>query len=220
MSDLLIIVRQWLVNGDNSRIRKYAEQKASILSILTALTYDLDLLVSWRAVEALGIAAGVVGQRDPEYVRGHLRRLMWLLNDESGGIGWRAPEAIGEIIRSDPVSYAEFIPLLISILELEAEDAGRFSAGTLWAIGRLSEVVPKSIGSAIPLVIPLLGDLDPQVRGMAVWCLDRLDTARLIPEIEPLKKDLGAVILFRDGQIQHTTVAQLACGATGHPVSP
>ncbi len=73
-----------------------------VLSYLTALTYDPDPTVAQQAVLALDMAAGAVSDIAPEFVRGHLRRLFWLLNDESGGIGWRAAEAIGEILRARP----------------------------------------------------------------------------------------------------------------------
>ena len=35
---------------------------------------------------------------DMEAARVIMRRLMWNLNDESGGIGWGSPEAMGEIL--------------------------------------------------------------------------------------------------------------------------
>ena len=80
-------LRDWLANQDYEAIAGLAGRKRRVLSFLTALTYDHDPLISWRAVEAMGLAAGRISDEDPEYVRVHLRRLMWLLNDESGGIG-------------------------------------------------------------------------------------------------------------------------------------
>lgn len=38
-------------------IVELAERKGRALSLLTALTYDLDPLISWRAFEAVGLAA-------------------------------------------------------------------------------------------------------------------------------------------------------------------
>ena len=38
-------------------IVELAERKGHVLSLFTALTYDLDPLISWRAFEALGLAA-------------------------------------------------------------------------------------------------------------------------------------------------------------------
>ena len=109
-------LRNLLFEADFPAIIEIAGKHRRTLSFLTALTYDQDRLISWRAVEAIGLAASRIANTDPEYVRVHLRRMIWLLNDESGGIGWRAPEAIGEIIYHHPDLFAEFIPILIYLL--------------------------------------------------------------------------------------------------------
>ncbi|MBW2196206.1 MAG: HEAT repeat domain-containing protein, partial [Deltaproteobacteria bacterium] len=54
----------------------------------------------WRAVTAMGAVVANLAEQDMESARVIMRRLMWSLNDESGGIGWGAPEAMGEIIAS------------------------------------------------------------------------------------------------------------------------
>ena len=87
---------------------------------------------------ASGLAVRIIARRDPEYIRNYLLRLFWLINNESGGIGWRAPELIGEILYHCP-QFSQFFPMLISLLDLE-EDAPRFRVGTLWAIGRVAQV--------------------------------------------------------------------------------
>ncbi|MCX7670289.1 MAG: hypothetical protein N2439_09480 [Anaerolineae bacterium] len=125
--------------NDLAGIVQMAGQERRILSYLTALTYDPEPTIAGRAVQALGAAAGTIADTDAEFVRGHLRRLFWLLNDESGGIGWRAAEAIGEIIRARPEQFAEFIPNLIGLLDLEPEDAERFQPGILRGIMRVAE---------------------------------------------------------------------------------
>jgi hypothetical protein len=206
-------LRDCLANQDYKAILELAGRKRRVLSFLTALTYDPDPLISWRAVEAMGLAAGRVSDDDPEYVRGHLRRLMWLLNDESGGIGWRAPEMMGEIIRSRPERFAEFVPIIISILDMEEEDAIRFRAGALWAIGRLAQVMPEAVQAAIPRIIPCLADLNPQTRGMAVWCLGQLGAPKPMIDREALLEDKGPVDFFADGQLVCAHVGQLARAA-------
>lgn len=213
-------LRDGLANQDYDDIVELAGSRRRVLSFLTALTYDLDPLISWRAVEVVGLAAGRISDEDPEYVRVHLRRLMWLLNDESGGIGWRAPEMMGEITRSRPERFAEFVPIVISILDLEEEDAVRFRAGTLWAIGRLGQVMPDAVQSAIPWIMPCLNDPDAQTRGMAVWCLEQLDAPRHLASHKALLEDESPVELYLDGQIVHTQVGALACAALQSKRSP
>lgn len=165
-------VRELLVGGFLAEVSLLARRERRVLSYLTGLTYDADPLVAERAVQALGQAAGAVSDDDPEFVRGHVRRLFWLLNDESGGIGWRAAEMIGEIIRSRPDRFAEFIPNLVWLLDLEAEDAPRFRAGILQGIRRVAEVVDLSGRADLRgFLAALVGDPDPALRALAQECL-------------------------------------------------
>ena len=147
----LTILRQWLLDANYAPILEIAENKKSILSQLTALTYEDDATISGNAIEASGLAARIIAGREPEYVRNYLLRLFWLINDESGGICWRAPELIGEILYHCP-QFSQFFPMLISLLDLEEEDAPRFRAGTLWAIGRVAQVERDAMLPALPRV--------------------------------------------------------------------
>lgn len=200
----------WLHAGDFAKIEERAAEQKRILSTLTGLTYDPDALIGWRAVQALGMAARVVADKDAEYVRVHLRRLSWLVNDESGGIGWRAPEAMGEILARSPAGFEEFIPPLFHLLELEEEDAGRFRAGVLWAIGRVCSVRPEHFPPIRMLVLACLDDPDTQARGMALWALYNAAPAGMIPHIQKHLDDTGLVELYQDGELRSTSVAELA----------
>jgi len=44
-------------------------------------------------------------EKEMESARVIMRRLMWSLNDESGDIGWGAPEAMAEIIACHFIPY-------------------------------------------------------------------------------------------------------------------
>jgi hypothetical protein len=206
-------LRTWLAAGRYEALIELAGRKKRILSWLTALTYDRDPLIGWRAVEAIGLAASRIAAADPEFVRNHLRRLLWLLNDESGGIGWRAPQAIGEILRNQPQCFAEFVPLLISLLDMMEEDAVRFRPGILWAIGRLGPVLPDAVESSIPLIVSCLRDANAQTRGLAAWCLGQLGAIQNVPHLESLLKDESLVDLYVGGQLVRKSVAQLVCEA-------
>jgi hypothetical protein len=197
-----------LVNENYESVVELAGRKKRVLSFLTALTYDSDPLINWRAVEAIGLAAGRIADDDPEFVRIHLRRLQWLLNDESGGIGWRAPEAMGEIIRNRPEQFAEFVSIVISLLDMEEEDVGKFRPGILWAIGRLGQVIPDVVKPAIPWIVPCLNNPDSQTRGMAVWCLGQLNAAKHLSH-NVLLKDESPVDVYLDGQLVRKSVSQL-----------
>jgi hypothetical protein len=185
-------------------------RKKRVLGSLVASTYDADPRISWRAIEALGVAASRVAEDDPDHIRQLLRRLLWLINDESGGICWRAPEAMAEILRRQPTLYADYIPIVTLLLvNLEEEDLERFRAGVLRAIGRLGALARDSFQDVAPAVASALIDSDPQVRGMAVWCLHEVGRADLLAGRLDLIADEDPVDLYEDGILTRTTVSQL-----------
>lgn len=174
MSEDLSILRQWLLEEDYLSIQDFARRKKRILSLLTALTYDEEQVVCERAIRATGLVAEVIAKRDTEHIRNYLLRLFWLVNDESGGIGWRVPELIGEILFHCP-TFDQFFPMLISFLDLEAEDAPRFRIGTLWAIGRIAQADREAMQPALPRVQEfILNEEDADTKQMAVWCMQRI----------------------------------------------
>jgi methylated-DNA-[protein]-cysteine S-methyltransferase len=174
MSEELSMLRQWLKEKDYPSILELARNKKRSLSLLTALTYDKELLVRDNAIQAIGLAAKIIAERDPEFVRNYLLRLFWLVNDESGGIAWRAPEMIGEILYNCP-GFEQFFPMLISLLDLENEDAPRFRVGTLWAIGRVAQVNRQAMLPALPYVQTFtIENENTDTKEMAVWCEKQL----------------------------------------------
>jgi len=180
------------------------------MATLVSLTYDADPQISWRAVEAVGTAASRVAEDDPDQVREHLRRLLWLMSEESGAICWHAPEAMAEIVRHQPRIFADYIPIVVSLVEsLAEEDLGHFRAGALRAIGRLGALAGDHVREVTPAVTSALGDSDPQVRGMAVWCLNEIGSAELLADRPELLSDEEPVDLYEDGKLVRTAVSHL-----------
>jgi len=198
---------------DTARIEEIADlagRQRRVLGSLVSLTFDLDPLIAWRAVEAMGAAAARIADDDPEYVREHLRRLRWLISDESGGICWRAPEAMAEIIRRRPRLFLEHIPIVVYLLRVMAEeDLVRFRAGILWAIGRLGDLAASEVEAVLPSIAACLDDSDPQVRGMAVWCLVQCRRAEPLKARSDLLSDEGTAVLYLDGHLLNRSVAEL-----------
>jgi len=205
------ILKQLLADGRLEEVARLAEERAGVLGALVPLTFDPDPLRAWRAVEAMGLAAARIATTSPAAVREHLRRLMWLMTEESGGLCWRAPEAMAEIIRRCPGGYADYIPIVVNLLaEMAEEDLAHFRAAVLWAIGRLGPLVGGEITGVLPQVTAALGHPDAQVRGMAVWALLECGLSDVVRASEVLALDDGSVELYEDGNLAHTTVAALA----------
>ena len=89
------------------------------------------------------------------------------------------------------------------------EDLEHFRAGILWAIGRLGPVAEKQIDIVVPTIRDCLDHPDPQVRGMAVWCLTQCRRQHLLEAREDLFSDNAPVMIYADGQFDDTTVGQL-----------
>jgi len=203
-------VRQLLEQRDMEEIASIAESKRRALGILTSLTFDQDPQIAWRAVEAMGLAASRIAEREPRSVRNHLRRLLWLISEESGGVCWRAPEAIAEIVHHKPKLFKRYARIVVFLLhEMAEEDLVHFRQGILWAIGRLGAAAADHVEPVLPTILAALDDPDPQVRGMAAWCLGELGEAKRLASRPELLTDGGKVDLYEDGLLSQTTVGEL-----------
>ena len=67
--------------------------------------------------------------------------------------------------------------MLISLLDLEEEDAPRFRAGTLWAIGRVAQVEREAMKPALSHIQNYLSSnkcTDQGERDKAIWCVKQI----------------------------------------------
>jgi hypothetical protein len=204
-------LRAWLADRNLDAVAAAAATSTRVLGALIPLTYERDPLLAWRAIEAMGAAAERVAARDLGAVREHLRRLNWLITEESGGICWRAPEAMAEIVARLPEAYPEFIPIVVHLLvETAEEDLRHFRVGMLWAIGRLGPVGAAHVTDVVPAMTACLSHADSQVRGMAAWALSRVGRGDVVAALGQLVLDDGAVELYDGGRVVRTSVAVLA----------
>jgi hypothetical protein len=199
------VARRLLWDFDLEAIRGWAAAEQRAVRTLQSLLYDEDELVRWRAVEALGLVAAVRARGGLEPVRELLRRTLWLMNDESGGLLWHGPQVIGAVLANVPSLCSEFTPIVASFLE---EDP--FRVGTRWAMWRLAEVRPDlPAGVAVALTVSL-ADRDPAVRGHAALAL----LAARGDDLEALARDAARLTVFdhRTGTLRATTVGAAARG--------
>lgn len=203
-------LRELLVERRLEELVALASERTRVLGDLVALTYDADSQIAWRAVEAMGLAAARIAATDPERVRDHLRRLLWTLREEAGAICWRAPEAMGEIVRVCAPAFSEYAPIVVHLLvDAADEDLEHFRSGMLWAIGRLGLFATAHLTDVLPAMIAALDHSDAQVRGMAVWALRRVGHVAPLTQRDELLVDPGIVELYEDGVLTRRTVAEL-----------
>jgi HEAT repeat protein len=204
-------VRDLLADKRFDDVARLAGKRKRVLGVLVSLTYDTDALIAWRAVEATGLAAARIAETNPEFARSHLRRLHWLLSEESGSICRHAPQAMAEIVVRRPDLFGEYGPIVVSLLTDMAEEdlASGFRPAVLWAIGRIAPVLGDEIEPVVQLIAASLDDPDPQVRGTAVWCLLQAGMRDVLAERPALLADDGEVELYGDGRFERTTVGAL-----------
>jgi HEAT repeat protein len=181
--------------------------------LISALCSE-DEEVKWHAVTATGWLLADLAGRDPEAARNILRRMIWSLNEESGGIGWGLPEAMGETLARNENLAREFAAILVSYIHpeenfLEFEPLQR---GALWAIGRLAEAFPFLLTplKAGAFLLPFLESRDPAVRGNAIQALGLLGDEQSLPRLKDLLRDREVVRLYREGKFMSIRTGELA----------
>jgi hypothetical protein len=197
-------------------IAELASAHRCIFGTLVSLTFDPEARVAWRAVEALGVACARVADHDPQFAREQLRRLLWLITEESGGICWRAPEAMAEIVSNRPELFGEYVPIIAHLLlETAEEDLEQFRPGMLWAVGRLGVSARAAAPDVIASIAASLARPDPPSRAMAAWCLGRLGETELLARRRELLTDAAPVELYEEGHLRRMTVASITAAALG-----
>jgi len=203
-------VRDLLVAGKLEAVAELATERRRVLGGLIALTYDPDLQVVWRAIEAMGMSVDEVARSDKAYAKEHMRRLYWLITEEAGAVFWRAPECMAECCVRRPTLFKSHVPIAFHLVEtLEEEDLEHFRPGTLWAIGRLIAVAGEDLHAVLPLVVEALDRPDPQARGMAVWCLGEVGETGVLAGRSDLMEDQGSVFLYRDRIVEEIAIGRL-----------
>lgn len=198
-----------LAADDLEALKALALGGQGIIRTLVSLLYSPDEELRWKAITALGEVSAAVAEVNSERILDLIRRLFWTLNDESGGIGWYVPEAVGEVLYRVPRFAATFGPPLATHVE-----TAPYGPGVLWAIGRLSEVDHALFGFILPTVRRLLDDANPAVRGRAAWCLGRLKDAGAASRLSELAgRDAAGVDVFEEGRLRRATVGELAAEA-------
>jgi hypothetical protein len=120
---------------------------AQLTSHLFSYFYNKDELIKFRSVTAMGELTARIADNGLENARIILRRIMWNLNDESGGIGWGSPEAMGEILSKSPALAREFKSILFSYLDHRGNNIEHemLQRGVLWGIGTYLDAAPNDL---------------------------------------------------------------------------
>ncbi len=188
-----------------------------VINPLLMFLYHPEETMKWRAVSALGWAVSTLADENMESARVIMRRLMWNLNSESGGIGWGSAEAMGEIMACHKRLADEYAAILLSYIG-EGEsfiENTHLQKGVLWGLGRLTSVRPSAVKEGAPRLIPFLRAEDTALRGLAAWVAQKLGDKRTSPLLEQLAKDTEVTQIHIDNHPVRCRIADLARGVVG-----
>ena len=168
-------VRSLLAEHRREQWRAWAAEAKNPLTTLSALLFDADELLRWRAIEAIGIVSAMEAEKNVDPVRRLITHNFWMMNDESGNVGWYAAETIGEILVNIPSLIDEFAPRLPAYFIEEP-----FERGAFWAVARVAEVRPEVFADQVDRLIEFTSDQDAWIRAHSLRALSRVapDTAR------------------------------------------
>jgi len=183
-----------------------------VINPLFSFLYHAEDLVRWHAVSAMGLVTAELSENEMESARIIMRRLIWNLNDESGGIGWGSPEAMGDILARSPKLAREFAKILVSYSlphgnYLEHEVLQR---GLLWGLNRLSEADPQTTHDATPHVRKFLNSKDPYHLGLAVCYAASVQDTKALPQIEQLTRNQTIITHYKRLRVTQVTIRDLA----------
>ena len=188
------------------------ESPKKVVNALFPLLYSQDETIKWRAVTAMGLFVRDMAQKDIESARNVVRRLMWNLNDESGGIGWGSPEAMGEILSRHEGLAKEFAPILLSYADKDGNylELPMLQRGLLWGISRFSEVRPNVVMGSKSHFFPYLQSKDAAVRGHAARIVGLIGAAEDGNRLLALSKDDADYTTFVDDRCVRRLVSETA----------
>jgi hypothetical protein len=183
-----------------------------VINPLFSFLCSMDPQIRWRAIQAIGAVVPNIAREDMESARVIMRRMIWNLNDESGGIGWGMPEAMGEVMAQHEGLAREYVMILKSYIRtdgnyLEHEPLQR---GVLWGLGRLAQERPELVKTVIPHVQPFLSSEDAVLRGLAVWTLGFFGGDQVGGVLGELESDDTEVTLFLNGTERTYRISELA----------
>lgn len=171
-------------------------------------------LLRWRAVSGMGVVVSRLAETHMESARVVMRRLMWTLNDESGGIGWGAPEAMGEITALHDSLANEFAHILVSYIRPDGNflEHPILQRGLLWGLGRLAHERPALTADAVPFVRAFLASTDACHRGYAAWFMGAFVDDTADPDLPRMANDDARFPFYRAGILKEVTVADAVRG--------
>jgi hypothetical protein len=183
-----------------------------VINPLLSFLCSMEPQIKWRTITAIGVVVANLAREDMESARVIMRRMIWNLNDESGGIGWGMPEAMGEIMSRHQGLALEYANILTSYVREDGNflEHPPLQRGVLWGLGRLAQTRPELLNDVASHLHPFLTSKDATLRALAVWTMGLLGGGQSESSLETLLEDEAEVTIYLKGTQQVCRVGDLA----------
>ncbi|WP_415719112.1 DVU0298 family protein [Maridesulfovibrio sp.] len=194
-------------------------EKHSMQALVAPLFASLcapAVIVRWHGITCFGKVISRMVKEDTARARIVMRRIMWMLNEESGGCAWGVPEAMGEISAVNETMAAEYGKILLSYSHEDEEGPENFLEfptllrGAVWGVARLAQDRPQIAAQATKDMIRFLSYPDPVIQGSACWALGGLKAVESVKKLEALTDNDTVIDIYKDSSLQSVTVGRLA----------
>ena len=213
-----------LLRQDNlSEIRRQLLDlpQKNLLNPLFSCLCHTEERVRWHSVSSFGFIVPKIGEKDLEQARTVMRRFLWMLNDESGGIGWGVPEAMAEVMHHSLPLGKEYLHMLVSYTVDDGPELfqdGNFleldlmQEGVLWGLCRVApryrdKLIYLGVGDGLQVYFD---SLNPRVRGLVCRLAGELELSVYRDQLVDLLEDPGELRLYDQGRFEVLTVGELA----------
>jgi hypothetical protein len=203
-------LKDLLEKRDYDRLVELCEKDRRFWQELRFRLYDIDERIRWSAIETAGKfmkRLWETGQR--EKVRVYIRTLFWSITDESGGIGWSAPQTIAQIISNIP----ELIDPYGSMMIAHTFEEPPLVKGGLWAIGRLGRLAAEAVLFFQDKILSVFQSDDAEILGLAAWAMGEVGFELALPFLEKLSEFKEPVCIYIKGDFHEKPLGQWARGA-------
>lgn len=212
-----------LLAGDLATARQELEQydEHGLVNPLFSALYRPEEALRWHTVTLFGEVLARLADKDMEAARIVMRRYIWSLNDESGGIGWGAPEAMAEGIFHHDRLCDEYVHMLLSYMQpdgpLEHQDGNylelpALQRGLLWGIARVAEKRAELLleKGVVPDLLRYMTSEDAVVRALAARALGLLGAVTAEEILRAQLLDSHEVRFYHSGEFTVLTVGEFA----------
>lgn len=198
-------IKRLLKESRYNELNDLFPNKRKLITLLISSTYDRTDVVAWRAMEAIGLISAKMSVDNPDFVRDLVNRLLWMIRDESGGIGWSCPEILSEIVKNNPELCKDIATVVASF-----HDEPPLTPGVMLAIGRIGPIHTYFYDFAAPIVTSYLDDPDPAIHAYAAYAAGELGIQNVTDKLEELGNDTSTVPFYEGGLLKEMTAGKIA----------